>query len=1241
MLNVCTALTVGGRGSNLREATRRAARAPRGKLMDTLKHRGGYGDGHRIGLSSECSAHWLRPSLLCLIALAMFPGDTRAWETQQAQLMSPWAGLVDPASPLPEYPRPQLVRSDWLNLNGLWQFQAGAAGDPVPANQELSQQILVPFPMESALSGIMQHHPRSWYRRLFTVPEGWNGRRILLHLDAVDWESEVFINAVSVGVHKGGYDVVTHDITSLLTGSGPQELIVRVYDPTDNAGQPRGKQTLSPGGIMYTSCSGIWQTVWLEPVAETSILDLRLVPDIEAQRLSVTANVRGPADGITVSAVARMGTSVVGTISGAPGAALLLPVPDPTLWSPDHPFLYDLDITLTSGAATVDAVTSYFGMRKISLGNSNGFVKMLLNNEFVFQYGPLDQGFWPDGIYTAPTDDALKADIEEEKILGYNMVRKHIKVEPARWYYWADKLGILVWQDMPSVNSYTGNPQPIDVPQFDAELTRLVQTHWNHPSIIMWVVFNESQGQHNTESLVQKVKTLDPSRLVNQASGGSFYNVGDILDWHSYPNPSCPTSSTQAVVCGEFGGVGLPITGHIWAPGWGYVGAEDGDDLASQFENFCFQLSSFVQNQGLSAAVYTEITDVEIEQNGFLTYDRKVRKPDADRIRAAIASASATDVLTTVVPTSQTVGQTWKYRTSAPWAAWTSPGYNDSNWSSGLGGFGGNNPPNTAGLIRTSWTSADIWLRRTFNPGSLTAEQIDKLVFTVYHDEDVEIYINGVSAGSASGYTTGYSLLALTAAGRAAIHPNTANVLAVHCHQTGGGQYIDVGLAIDTSTGVEPRPLPSTPVDVHAVASLSGVSLGWSSSPAATGYLVKRATASGGPYTSAVLISPVNAVTDSSVNIGTTYYYVISAVNGSGESADSAEVSVTTPVPPPSELVSWFKADALSGLAHGAAVSTWQDESGHGNDATQSTTAQRPTYAAAAINGLPAVRFSAAASTYLSFPRPVQDDFTILCVYQSGQGVGTGTHFYQGAGLVNGEVSAVVNDFGLSLNANGKLLAGTGNPDTSIASSESGFNDNQPHLVTFKRTRNTGALELYVDGQPQGTAIGGKQSLVTPAQLVLGAQQTLINHLAGDIAEVKIYDGALSDGDRAAQEIALSCKYGLWAALPQSDCNTNSLPDVCETDTDRDGLIDACDNCPAVSNPDQSRNALDLDGDCDIDIDDVQAFVSCASGPDVPTADDCLGKDVDDDGDVDQDDFGALQRCLAGPDVAPEPLCAN
>jgi autotransporter-associated beta strand protein len=607
------------------------------------------------------------------------------WQPRQAPLTTDWAQQVNPANVLPEYPRPQMVRSNWMNLNGVWHFQSGATNDPVPAGQNLAVVILVPFPMESALSGVMQYSPFSWYRRQFTVPPDWSGQRILLHFDAVNWRSQIYLNGQSVGVHTGGYDPFTYDITPFLTNTGPQELIVRVYSPVDSGGQPRGKQTLYPAGIMFTSSSGIWQPVWLEPVpATSSISSIHLTPDIDNNRVLVNVGISGATNGIRVNGFAFAGTNQVASTTVLPGNNLFLNIPSPTLWSPTNPYLYDLQITLTTNSTTVDSIGSYFGMRKISLGTQNGFKKIFLNNQFMFEFGPLDQGYWPDGVYTAPTDLALESDLRMEKALGFNMVRKHIKVEPQRWYYWADKLGILVWQDMPSCNSYTGAPSPpqVDPLDFIAELTAMVTNHWNSPAIIMWVAFNEGQGQQgsangvgqtNTAYLVSLIKSLDPSRLVNQASGWNYAGVGDVLDAHNYPDPQCPTSASQAVACGEFGGVWLGVTGHTWSPSSSDVSpSQASTSVASQFETLANELPNLIQNQGMSAAVYTEISDVEIELAGLRTFDRKLLKPDLHRMQVAITSltgvpisTNTSPVLTAISNVTITAGQTLLVTSSA------------------------------------------------------------------------------------------------------------------------------------------------------------------------------------------------------------------------------------------------------------------------------------------------------------------------------------------------------------------------------------------------------------------------------------------------------------------------------------------------------------------------------------------------------------------------------------------------
>jgi autotransporter-associated beta strand protein len=572
------------------------------------------------------------------------------WQPMQAPLMTDWAPQVNPTNVLPEYPRPQMVRSNWMNLNGVWQFQIGATNDPVPLNQNLAGVILVPFPMESALSGVMQYSPFSWYRRQFTVPQAWSGQRIILHFEAVNWRSQIYVNGQSVGIHTGGYDSFSYDITSYLTNGGPQELIARVYSPEDAAGEPRGKQTLYPAGIMFTSSSGIWQPVWLEPVPTTSIAGIHMVPDIDNNRLLVNTSLSGQTNGLRVNGLAFAGTNQVASTTVFPGSPLYLNIPSPTLWSPTNPYLYNVQISLTTNSTTVDSVTGYFGLRKVSLGTNNGLVRIFLNNQFMFQFGPLDQGYWPDGVYTAPTDLALKSDLEMEKALGFNMVRKHLKVESQRWYYWADKMGLLVWQDMPSCNSYTGNPSPppVDPLDFIGELTAMVTNHWNSPAIIMWDIFNEGQGQEgsgngvgqtNTAYLASLVKTLDPSRLVNQASGWTYFGVGDVLDAHNYPDPVCPASVSQAVVCGEYGGVWLGVSNHTWSPSSSDVSPTQAVmSVTSQFEALANELTNLVQTQGMSAAVYTEISDVEIELAGLRTFDRKLLKPDLHRMQVAITS---------------------------------------------------------------------------------------------------------------------------------------------------------------------------------------------------------------------------------------------------------------------------------------------------------------------------------------------------------------------------------------------------------------------------------------------------------------------------------------------------------------------------------------------------------------------------------------------------------------------------
>ena len=733
--------------------------------------------------------------------LALLPqGDAQAQKAEgqakKAPLMTRWASQVDPKNPLPEYPRPQLVRSDWINLNGIWEYQPGAEGNTVPIGKTLSGHIVVPFPVESALSGVMEHHERLWYHRQFSVPPKWNGRQLMLNFGAVDYESEVFVNGKSVGVHKGGYESFSYDITSFVKGNGPQELIVRVFDPTDLGGQPRGKQTLNPGGIMYTPTSGIWQTVWLEPVAQAGIRDLHIVPDVDNSRVKITVN--APSAVATTRVVVKIKSAghVIQTLTARPDVELSIPLANARLWSPDIPFLYDVEVSLLNEKTETDRVSSYFGMRKISLAQVGGYQKMMLNNKFVFEIGPLDQGFWPDGIYTPPSEAAIKADIKAMKTFGFNMVRKHIKVEPARWYYWTDKMGLLVWQDMPSANSYTDHPQPLDNAAYVKQLNNIITTHWNAPSIIMWVIFNEGQGRHDTASLVEMAKKMDPSRLVDRDSGSGYEKteaVGDVDDVHSYPPPAFPPlSATRALVCGEYGGIGYLVEGHTWrTTGGGYTNVTSAKDLEERYGEYADMLKTFRDQHGLSAAVYTQITDVETELNGLLTYDR-VLKCDPAQIAKANRFEYPVPAYKEILPTSEKNAQTWQYSVATPPANWMGKTFNGSGWQSGVGGFGTDVP--TSPRIGTPWTSSDIWLRRTFNPGILTAEQIRQLVIRDYHDEDIEVYINGVLAYKAGGFISSFEYKPVTLEGKKALISNGENTLAVHCHQTTGGQYIDVGI---------------------------------------------------------------------------------------------------------------------------------------------------------------------------------------------------------------------------------------------------------------------------------------------------------------------------------------------------------------------------------------------------------------------------------------------------------------
>lgn len=562
-------------------------------------------------------------------------------------MLTTWAEQLDKNHPLPEYPRPIMVREKWLNLNGIWDFQEAELGDIIPVGAKMKEQIVVPFPWESQLSGITRQLKsyRAFYRRSFQVPSDWKDQRILIHFGAVDYEATVYLNGQFVGNHKGGYDAFSFDLSPLLKEKGLQELIVCVYDPGDSEGIAVGKQNNDrfeqPQKYNYTSSSGIWQTVWIEPVPKIYIHDIRIVPDIDLKQITVKAIPASQQSEFDVKVVVKDNGRELSTVMGKFNDDILIPLDNPKLWSPTSPFLYDLEIILVKDGKVVDKVTSYTAMRKIALGNHpKGYKQVFLNNEFLFQMGPLDQGYWPDGIYTAPTDEALRWDIQEIKDFGFNMVRKHIKVEPQRWYYWCDKIGLLVWQDMPSSFKVRTEEEKT---QFEIELQQMVKTHWNHPCIIDWVVFNEHWGIYDPVRIAENIMALDPYRLVTGNSGidagkpNIDYNVGHMNDNHSYRPPNVPfASQTRATVCGEYGAIGYNIEGHIWdldGP-WVHYNYKGIDDATIEYEKFIQQIIGF-QFEGLSAAVYTQWTDVENEMNGLYTYDRKVIKLLKSRVKAA------------------------------------------------------------------------------------------------------------------------------------------------------------------------------------------------------------------------------------------------------------------------------------------------------------------------------------------------------------------------------------------------------------------------------------------------------------------------------------------------------------------------------------------------------------------------------------------------------------------------------
>lgn len=593
-----------------------------------------------------------------LFAQEITPLQAQDWAPVEGKIMTEWATQISPENVHQEYPRPQMTRESWTNLNGLWEYSILPKGQAIPTSFE--GEILVPFAVESALSGVGKTVGKDnelWYSTAFNTPKKKSKEHVLLHFGASDWETEVFINGQSVGKHRGGYDPFQMDITDYLQKGKSQTLQVRVWDPSDDGPQPRGKQVNNPNGIWYTPVTGIWQTVWMETVPEAYISGLKNSSDINANEIHVTPEISGAKDQMVKVSAWKEGVELAAqTIN--PGQTAELAIKGAQLWEPGNPFLYDLKVELLDGKKVIDEVGSYAAIREISMEpDANGIQRMKLNGQFLFQYGPLDQGWWPDGLYTAPSEEALVFDIKKTQEMGFNMIRKHVKVEPARWYYACDKMGMLVWQDMPSGDMGNGWEMKLAVlgsqsdkkrtPESEAifkeEWKEIMDDFYNFPSIVVWVPFNEAWGQFKTKEITEWTKNHDPSRLVNSASGGNFEMegtkiIGDIIDLHNYPDAKMPSpgiyGKENLLVLGEFGGLGLPVDGHVWQQkdNWGYQSFKNEQELLDRYAGLMKRMEELIA-AGLSAAVYTQTTDVEIETNGLMTYDRKIIKMEAAKLK--------------------------------------------------------------------------------------------------------------------------------------------------------------------------------------------------------------------------------------------------------------------------------------------------------------------------------------------------------------------------------------------------------------------------------------------------------------------------------------------------------------------------------------------------------------------------------------------------------------------------------
>ncbi len=762
-------------------------------------------------------------ALLCILTFFVAtPKPSQAqWKPSQTRLMTEWGRAIKPDAVWSEYPRPQLARTEWANLNGIWSY----AITPKDAAQPKAWdgQLLVPFAPEAPLSGVgrlVEPSEALWYRRTFSTSKS-EGLQTLLNFEAVDYEASVWVNGQLIGAHRGGHTPFSFNITGALKKAGENELVVRVLDATEGY-QLHGKQKLRNEGIWYTRVTGIWQTVWIESVPEMRIDDLDYACDIAIGAVTITPKVTNLKEGASIRLTASFNGEAVGETKGDASRPLSLTFANAQLWSPDKPNLYDLKLDLLDASgATVDSVKAYTALRAFGKSkNAQGHWELTLNGQPLFHWGPLDQGWWPDGLLTPPSDAAMRSDIEFLKECGFNMIRKHIKVEPRRYYHHCDKIGMIMWQDQVS-NGYGKNreeestsprwtrmaPNPTDAnwpedahSQWLDEYKRMVDHLRDAPCIGVWVPFNEAWGQHATMEVGKFAAELDPTRLINIASGGNFWPVGDIADHHEYPHPAFPTSDKRfdnyVKVVGEFGGHGWPVKEHLWrtdANNWGYGGLPKSMEEWQGRYRTSIAILAGLRSEGIGAGVYTQTTDVEGEINGLLTYDR-VRKVDPAWLREQsqflLKSPTKLTSKTVLQSTAEEPSQMWQFTTTAPAEKWMQPSFNSSAWGEAEAGFGAGNPAPPDAKIRSAWTSSEIWIRKSFDLTELPKESV---YLRLYHDEDCVVYINGKEVARLNGYSTRYLNLPLADQGALV---QGKNVIAIHCKQTGGGQFIDAGIFV-------------------------------------------------------------------------------------------------------------------------------------------------------------------------------------------------------------------------------------------------------------------------------------------------------------------------------------------------------------------------------------------------------------------------------------------------------------